>query len=222
MPTDPQAALRRDRRIATQLVAPVRRQFRRERDRLAADPEDDPVRTREWVVVFAGLWAITGDQVYAATVRQLAPNVTAGPVPQFPRFAAAAAVGLAATSRRRIADVRAVKPPNLSRQLRKLYQLDFVKRRAVRVALDQALRQTATFENAAANRIQQATGQVVSRQWRNQGDSRVRESHQSVAPVRLDEPFIVGGSMLAYPRDPAGPASETFGCRCWVEHDIAI
>jgi hypothetical protein len=146
-------------------------------------------------------------------------------VPTYPKFVTAAAAGLAATTRRRIATVRRVEKlrrlPNVSRQLRKLYQLDFVKKRAVRVALDQTLRQTATLEHAAAEVVQTVTGNDILKVWHNQGDNRVRGSHRSVAPVFLLEWFALTGGDLRYPRDPAGPGSETYGCRCWVEHQAA-
>jgi len=93
-----------------------------------------------------------------------------------------------------------------------------VKKRAVRIALDQALRQTATFEHAAAKKVQDETDISIEKVWHNQGDRRVRGSHLFVAAVLLDDPFIVGGTELRYPRDPEGSGSETFGCRCWVSH----
>jgi hypothetical protein len=220
-----QAALRRDLRIAAQHVAPIRAQFRRERDRLAANPDKDPVRDQEWERVISGLWVATSGLVFAKAVKTLDKTVTPGPAPTYPKFVTAAAAGLAATTRRRIASVRRIEKlrrlPNVSRQLRKLYQLDFVKKRAVRVALDQTLRQTATLEHAAAKVVQTVTGDDILKIWQNMGDNRVRGSHLSVSPVLLDEPFLVGGSELRYPRDPAGPGSETYGCRCWVEHVAA-
>ncbi len=219
-PESAQEALDRDLELAADHVDPVREAFRRERDRLAAKPNDDPVREREWVTVLAALWLTAGRQVYPSTVKALASAVTPGPVPVFPNFVQAAADGISRLTRKRIKAIRATKPRNLSRQLRKLYQTDFVKKRAVRIALDQALRQTATYEHAAAERVQAATGDDVLKVWHNQGDNRVRGSHLSITAVMLDDLFIVGGAELRYPRDPAGPGSETFGCRCWVEHQI--
>ncbi len=213
-----QEALDRDLAIAVAHIAPVRSQFRRERDRLARNPDDDPVREAEWVAVLAALWATTGADVYPKAVATIAPAVTAGATPTFSGFVQAAAKGISRYTRERIGVTRLLKTGNLSRQLRKLYQVDFIKKRAVRIALDQALRQTATFENAAAHHVAEATGSDVLKVWRSQGDSRVRSSHLSVASVLLDDLFSVGGSELRYPRDPAGSGRETYGCRCWVEH----
>jgi hypothetical protein len=222
MPDTPQEALDRDLALAAEHIDPVRSQFRRERDRLAAKPEDDPVRDAEWVAVLAALWVTAGDKVYPATVTDIAPAVTPGATPTFPEFIQAAAEGIARYTRSRIDATRLLKSGNLSRHLRRLYQTDFIKKRAVRIALDQALRQTATFEHAAAERVAAATGSDVLKIWHNQGDSRVRSSHLSVASVLLDELFSVGGTELRYPRDPAGSGRETFGCRCWVQHQEVI
>ena len=221
-PETAQEALDRDLDLAAEHVDSVRAAFRRERDRLARDPTKDPVREREWVAVVAGLWAVADDEVYASTVTALDPDVEPGRSPVFNAFIRNSAQGIVKTTRRRIKAVRVLKPRNVSRQLRKLYQTDFVKKRAVRIALDQALRQTATFEHAAAERVQAATGNDVLRVWHSQGDSRVRASHLSVAAVMLDEVFLVGGAELRYPRDPAGTGRETFGCRCWVEHRVDV
>ncbi len=219
-PETAQEALARDLDLAAEHVDAVRAAFRRERDRLARDPTKDPIREREWVAVVAGLWAVADEKVYASTVTTLDPDVEPGRSPVFNAFIRNSAQGIVKTTRRRIKSVRVLKPRNLSRQLRKLYQTDFVKKRAVRIALDQALRQTATFEHAAAERVQAATGNDVLRVWHSQGDSRVRASHLSVSAVMLDEVFLVGGAELRYPRDPAGTGRETSGCRCWVEHRV--
>ncbi len=217
-PETAQEALDRDIDLAAEHAESVRVLFRRERDRLAANPEKDPVRDAEWAALIAALWVTAGEEVYKSTVTAISPGVTPGPTPEFPSFIGDAAKGIARTTRRRIEALRRTKPRNLSRQLRKLYQLEFVKKRAPRIALDQALRQTASFEDAAAKKVEEATGVPLEKVWHNQGDSRVRSSHLSVAAVLLDQPFLVGGAELRYPRDPAGAGRETFGCRCWAEH----
>ncbi len=218
VPDTAQDALERDLELAAGHEEKIRAAFRRERDRLAADPTRDPVRLAEWVAVFTALWATAGEEVYASTVTDINPVVEPGPIPDFGPFIDQAAQGIVRTTRRRIKAVKALKPTNLSRQLRKLYQIEFIQKRAPRIALDQALRQTATFENAAAKKVEETTGTPLEKVWHNQGDNRVRGSHLSVAAVLLNELFLVGGSELRYPRDPAGSGRETFGCRCWVEH----
>lgn len=62
----------------------------------------------------------------------------------------------------------------------------------------------------------------IRRQWRSKRDADVRPSHrvadgQEVGPT---VPFIVGGSLLRYPRDPAAPLRETAGCRCTVDYFV--
>ncbi len=217
-PETAQEALDRDITLADEHVDSVRDLFRRERDRLAAKPKSDPVRLKEWVAVLTALWAGAGEEVYVSTVTAINPDVEPGETPVFDSFIDKAAEGIFNTSRRRIKAVRALKPTNLSRQLRKLYQVEFIQKRAPRIALDQALRQTASFEDAAAKRVEAATGVPLEKVWHNQGDSRVRSTHLSVSSVLLADPFLVGGAELRYPRDPAGTGRETFGCRCWAEH----
>ncbi len=217
-PETAQEALDRDITLADEHVDSVRDLFRRERDRLAAKPKSDPVRLKEWVAVLTALWAGAGEEVYVSTVTAINPDVEPGETPVFDSFIDKAAEGIFNTSRRRIKAVRALKPTNLSRQLRKLYQVEFIQKRAPRIALDQALRQTASFEDAAAKKVEEATGVPLEKVWHNQGDSRVRSTHLSVSSVLLADPFLVGGAELRYPRDPAGTGRETFGCRCWAEH----
>ncbi len=218
MPETAQEALARDIILAAEHQEAVRKVFRRERDRLAAKPDADPVRDAEWAAAIAALWVVAAEQVYPSTVTDINPGVEPGPAPDFGGFIQNAVEGIVRTSRRRIEALRLTKPLNLSRQLRKLYQVEFIKKRAPRIALDQALRQTASFENAAAKRVQEATGIPMEKVWHNMGDSKVRSTHLSVAAVLHDDPFLVGGTELQYPRDPAGAGRETFGCRCWAEH----
>ncbi|MFW6124794.1 MAG: phage portal protein [Pirellulales bacterium] len=40
------------------------------------------------------------------------------------------------------------------------------------------------------------------------------ESHYRANPKPVDEPFVINGSPLRYPRDPAGPPSEIINCQC--------
>lgn len=50
--------------------------------------------------------------------------------------------------------------------------------------------------------------------WVTAGDERVRESHQMMngASTEVGKPWIVGGSSLRYPGDPAGPGGEVINC----------
>ncbi len=158
MPETAQEALARDIILAAEHQEAVRKVFRRERDRLAAKPDADPVRDAEWAAAIAALWVVAGEQVYPSTVTDINPGVEPGPAPDFGGFIQNAVEGIVRTSRRRIEALRLTKPLNLSRQLRKLYQVEFIQKRAPRIALDQALRQTASFEAAAAKKVEEATG----------------------------------------------------------------
>ena len=59
---------------------------------------------------------------------------------------------------------------------------------------------------------------VLVKQWRSQGDRRVRRTHvdangQEVAPADL---FIVGKGKGRFPLDVMLPKAETIGCRCYL------
>lgn len=56
----------------------------------------------------------------------------------------------------------------------------------------------------------------LKKQWRRSGKLRSRRGHDLAdGQIRaVDEPFIVNGVALMFPRDPAGPAKETVNCGC--------
>lgn len=69
---------------------------------------------------------------------------------------------------------------------------------------------------AAAQASEEITGDKMYKRWLSTHDERTRLSH-AVADgqmVRLTEPFIVGGTPIQHPADPAGLAHETINCRC--------
>jgi len=72
--------------------------------------------------------------------------------------------------------------------------------------------------NAGNYQSNQALGDVgpVEKYWMATGDDRTRPSHREAdGQVRaFAEPFLIGGSEMLYPHDPAGPAKETVNCRC--------
>lgn len=61
----------------------------------------------------------------------------------------------------------------------------------------------------------------ATKTWNNTGDDRVRETHQDVNDVPINELFDVGGGMVG-PGDPDGDDSETINCRCWVTYDGVV
>ena len=60
--------------------------------------------------------------------------------------------------------------------------------------------------------------------WKAASDGNTRPTHVEAGrryaiggdpgPIPTDEPYIVGGERLMYPRDPSGAAGETINCRC--------
>lgn len=59
--------------------------------------------------------------------------------------------------------------------------------------------------------------------WHSTNDDRTRHTHRALNGVQLpmDGYFqSPSGSLLRFPGDPEAPASETVGCRCWLEYKI--
>lgn len=61
----------------------------------------------------------------------------------------------------------------------------------------------------------------ATKSWVNMGDDSVRDTHDGVEDVPINELFDVGGGMVG-PGDPAGPDDETANCRCHVEYDGVV
>lgn len=74
--------------------------------------------------------------------------------------------------------------------------------------------------NAGNYQSAQALGDVgpVEKYWISTGDDRTRPSHREAdgQTKPFAQPFIIGGSEMLYPHDPAGPAKEVINCRCVV------
>ena len=60
----------------------------------------------------------------------------------------------------------------------------------------------------------------VRRTWVSRHDTRVRHTHTIAdgQEVSTEVPFLVGGTLLRFPRDPTGPLRETANCRCRVQY----
>ncbi len=56
--------------------------------------------------------------------------------------------------------------------------------------------------------------------WETSADDAVRATHMAAhgQTVPVTDFYVVGGAMLEFPGDPAGPASEVFNCRCWENY----
>ncbi|MBI5075624.1 MAG: hypothetical protein HZB62_10735 [Nitrospirae bacterium] len=73
------------------------------------------------------------------------------------------------------------------------------------------------FSQATQLRMDQAGAQVegFGKQWKHAGNPKeARPSHEAVhnQHVAYDKPFIVGGSAMMFPRDPAAPIAEVINC----------
>lgn len=74
------------------------------------------------------------------------------------------------------------------------------------------------YATAAQARLEQAGESVpgLMKQWRRSGKRNSRQSHDLAdGQVRkVDEPFMVGGAAIMFPRDPKAPARHTINCGC--------
>jgi hypothetical protein len=74
------------------------------------------------------------------------------------------------------------------------------------------------FSVASQERQKQAAEMLpgLQKQWRRSGKVHSRRSHDLADGqiAEVDEPFIIGGVELMYPRDPKAPAKETINCGC--------
>ena len=67
---------------------------------------------------------------------------------------------------------------------------------------------------------------AIKKRWRSTGDKRTRDSHLALNDVEVgvDEPFVspLTGAQMMHPHDISrgAPASETIGCRCYMEYKI--
>lgn len=75
-----------------------------------------------------------------------------------------------------------------------------------------------SVNGAEAEQIGELTrrGLAFDKRWLATRDERTRPSHAEAdgQVVASDQPFVVGGSELAFPGDPNGPAGEVINCRC--------
>lgn len=60
-------------------------------------------------------------------------------------------------------------------------------------------------------------GMVIGKEWHATKDDRTRHDHvEADGQIRpFDQPFIVGGEQLMYPRDEKGSAGQVIQCRCF-------
>jgi hypothetical protein len=75
------------------------------------------------------------------------------------------------------------------------------------------------YSAAAQKRMEEASRNVsgLEKQWNHGGHPRKpRPSHVAAhgQHVPVNDPFLVGGVSMMYPRDPEAPVSETIGCGC--------
>lgn len=96
----------------------------------------------------------------------------------------------------------------------KLEAPDFTAKRARLIARTE----TVGAANAASLQNAKITGLELNKIWIAARDNRTRLHHKEVdnAVVGIDESFKVGDSLMNYPGDKAGGASEVCNCRCAV------
>jgi len=79
------------------------------------------------------------------------------------------------------------------------------------------------YDREGLDPVRAVTGGVVAavvamKKWHDVGDSKVRRGHHAgeVAPVRINEPFLVRGEMLMFPGDGSlgASAGNIINCRC--------
>lgn len=82
------------------------------------------------------------------------------------------------------------------------------------------------YSTATQERMDQAKAVLpgLKKQWRRSGKLRARPDHV-IADGQIqdvDQPFVIAGVKLRYPRDPEAPAGHTINCGCsslpWMEH----
>lgn len=56
--------------------------------------------------------------------------------------------------------------------------------------------------------------------WHAIMDRRTRDTHRDIngTAIPIDEYFMVGDSMMLFPRDPSGAPEEIVNCRCWATY----
>lgn len=85
------------------------------------------------------------------------------------------------------------------------------KHRSMRIAVTET---SIAFESGRHDAMIQAGAEW--KQWLTSQDDRVRMTHAALdgKTVPMDEPFLVGGTAMMFPCDPAGPTSQIINCRC--------
>lgn len=88
------------------------------------------------------------------------------------------------------------------------------KRRSGTISTTEAQRGIQTGSNQAGISVQQK----IVKQWRTQGDRRVRDTHRRAngQTVDMNETFKVGRGRGRYPTDSMLPKDESINCRCYM------
>ncbi len=213
----------------------IRSQFRREKRRLldaigeGADAEEagELVDVQEWERVLSAIWIGFGKILFRQTFAEIeALKVDTPDLEEFPELVAAIGgfVALRATAlventkrrllfieRRLITSGAAASEATLLTEADGLYT-KWEAGRSASVARHNVGAATALAQNAAAGQIPVR----LTHEWVSMADGRVRASHRDADGQikREEEPFLVGGEILEFPRDPAGSPAETANCRC--------
>lgn len=106
--------------------------------------------------------------------------------------------------------------PKLAARVRGSAKLS--QRRATAVARTEVV----SAANAGSYATAQSSELDMTKVWLATEDARTRPTHHAAdgQSQPLAQPFMVGGSSLAYPGDPGGAPEETHNCRCTIIYEI--
>ncbi len=93
---------------------------------------------------------------------------------------------------------------------------DTIRGTASRARMIARTEMTGIYNGSSKLAYQQHDDVVEGVEWLSSRDARVRATHRAAdGQVRdLNQPFLVGSSLLRYPGDPQGSAAEVIRCRC--------
>lgn len=226
--------LREDEALARGFEPAIKRGYRTEQQSVTEKDPVSGVSTSLWVGVMTVVWL--SDPVLNLWGKQQAAlgtdiTITTATIAGLKKVAAEHGATVAAANRSKLTTLfdgleDATTAVRRS-ALRSYYQAQ-VTDQAGALAFTEALQASETIRFDAARNSAETAKYRMRKTWRTMGDSRVRPSHQRVnGQHRLVNhrgwggrpgKFLVGGALLAHPRDPSGPPGEVINCRCFLQY----
>lgn len=105
----------------------------------------------------------------------------------------------------------------LAQQIREESKSQFTAYRATVIARTEGTRAASQGAKFGAEQWESITGQQKWKAWSASTDSRTRDQHLAMVgtpPIPGDQDFIVGGTAMDGPGDPAGGKANIINCRC--------